>query len=272
MPSLKYIILSLHSINVMLKDPFGRRDHQLLQDCCWTLSYITEYNPHGDDYDDDNGNDDGLRLDVASVILDSGLADVLIELLFHSKDIVVHPALRTIGNIATGSDAVTTKLLQRPGIMEAIAMLIHKESKLAIRRETLWLISNITAGDRHQVDLIVKNQAVLQSVINVVMTNEQDCVKKEAVWAISNATANCNVEQIRAICASGGIEALVHWLMHCQEVRCITPFLCFVDLCRKPLNGMVVDLVASRDCNRSGFTAKWRLCASMDCTTYSAAD
>merc|ERR1719293_251939 len=101
--------------------------------------------------------------------------------------------------------------------MEAIAMLIHKESKLAIRRETLWLISNITAGDRHQVDLIVKNQAVLQSVINVVMTNEQDCVKKEAVWAISNATANCNVEQIRAICASGGIEALVHWLMHCQE-------------------------------------------------------
>ena len=57
MPSLKYIILSLHCINVVLKDPMGHIDHQLLQDCCWTLSYITEYN--------------GLGLDVSSVLLDS---------------------------------------------------------------------------------------------------------------------------------------------------------------------------------------------------------
>ena len=72
MPSLKYIILSLHCINVVLKDPMGHIDHQLLQDCCWTLSYITEYN--------------GLGLDVSSVLLDSQIVDILIGLLFHDND------------------------------------------------------------------------------------------------------------------------------------------------------------------------------------------
>jgi len=229
MPSLKYIILSLHCIDIMLKDPISHiahpGHHQLLQDCCWTLSYITEYHPGSDHYgdgdldDDDERKDDGLQLDVALVLLDSGIVDILIELLFHESDLVVHPALRTIGNIATGSDTVTNKLLQKAGIMEAIARLMQKTSKLAIKRETLWLISNITAGDIHHVDLVVKNPKVLHNVVDVILAEEQDCVRKEAVWALSNATANYDIDQIRLIVQCRGIDALVHWLRHCQEER-----------------------------------------------------
>lgn len=66
----------------------------------------------------------------------------------------------------------------------------------------------------------MRNRNVLGQIINAVMGNEEPCVKKEAVWAISNATANCNSEQIRAIVACRGIDALVHWLRNCQqEVR-----------------------------------------------------
>ena len=72
MPALKYITLSLHAINVMLKDPIARKDSQILQDCCWTLSYITEYNPHSYHtavstyYDDVQEDEDGCRLDQNS--------------------------------------------------------------------------------------------------------------------------------------------------------------------------------------------------------------
>jgi importin subunit alpha-1 len=62
---------------------------------------------------------------------------------------VVVPALRTLGNIATGNENQTEALVQAGCIPYLEMLLSHK--KPLIRREAAWIISNVSAGVRSQV-------------------------------------------------------------------------------------------------------------------------
>ena len=89
-PDWEYISVALFALNDLLNVP----DIDVLQDACWSYSYISDI---------DNFNDD-IRIHT---IVQSGALYKLINLLSHDSNCIKHPALRAIGNIITNSDHYT---------------------------------------------------------------------------------------------------------------------------------------------------------------------
>lgn len=134
-----------------------------------------------------------------------GFVPHLIKLLSHHSTLVVHPALRAVGNIVTGNDDQTQHVLEQ-GVLPKLKLLLQNE-KVGIRKEACWTISNITAGNVQQIEMVVRAQ-----LIPPVLTHLNSSVfeiRKEACWAISNATAGGNEQQIKYLVTCGAIKPLV---------------------------------------------------------------
>lgn len=56
-------------------------------DAAWAISYVTD--------------EDGDRIQA---VIDAGCVPILVSLLSHHETVIVVPALRSVGNIVTGSD------------------------------------------------------------------------------------------------------------------------------------------------------------------------
>jgi importin subunit alpha-1 len=78
------------------------------------------------------------------LVLKTGVVPHLIKLLDHPYLSILIPALRTLGNIVTGSDMQTTQVVEFNALPKFIELLSH--DKRAVRREACWTLSNITAG------------------------------------------------------------------------------------------------------------------------------
>ena len=70
-------------------------DEEILFDTCWAISYIS---------DDPTPTNSRIQEVIAN-----GFLPHLIRLLDHGSTLVVHPALRAVGNIVTGSNEQTSK-------------------------------------------------------------------------------------------------------------------------------------------------------------------
>lgn len=101
---------------------------EILNDICWTLSYIT-----------DEGGDERIL-----VFLQSNIVPRLCQLLRHDAMIIAVPCLRTLGNILTARDEYAQAAID-VGVLDAFTQLLDHPKK-AIRKEICWSISNVTAG------------------------------------------------------------------------------------------------------------------------------
>jgi len=151
-------------------------DEEVIVDALWALSYLS----------------DGPNEHIDAVI-DAGVVKKLIELLGHSKLTIVTPALRTIGNIATGSDVATDHVL---GAIPALRVLLSSP-KSAVRKEALWCLSNITAGNVKQIEA-VEVSGVMADVMKHAMEDSPD-VAKEACWVITNFMSGGNHSQVKRL-------------------------------------------------------------------------
>jgi importin subunit alpha-1 len=70
-------------------------DHEILSDCCWALSYLS----------------DGGKTRIAKVV-ETGVVPRIVSFLGSDVHKIVIPALRTLGNIATGNENQTEAVLQ----------------------------------------------------------------------------------------------------------------------------------------------------------------
>jgi hypothetical protein len=59
------------------------------------------------------------------------------------------PILRIFGNLVTGTDVQTDKVIDS-GCIEKFFQVLHHEKK-PVRREVCWTLSNITAGNSEQI-------------------------------------------------------------------------------------------------------------------------
>lgn len=167
-------------------------DEEILVDTCWAISYIS---------DDPTPNNARIQ-----EVIGNGFLPHLIRLLDHGSTLVVHPALRAVGNIVTGSDEQTQEALDE-GVLPALKRLLQNE-KVGIRKEACWTISNITAGNVTQIEDVIRAQ-----LIQPVLVHLQSAVfeiRKEACWAISNATAGGNDNQIKFLVQCGCIKPLIN--------------------------------------------------------------
>lgn len=57
---------------------------------------------------------------------------------------ILMPSLRIIGNIVTGNEEQTQKVIDVEIIPKLFVLLSHE--KVTVRKECCWILSNITAG------------------------------------------------------------------------------------------------------------------------------
>lgn len=75
------------------------------------------------------------------------------------------PALRSIGNIVTGTDHQTQAVLDANALVH-FHKLLCDSSKPTIQKEASWTISNITAGQPHQIQAIV-DAGLIKPIIDI---------------------------------------------------------------------------------------------------------
>ena len=166
-------------------------DNMILIDVIWTISYITD---HGSDQ--------------IQLVIDSGIVHFVIPLLSHEESKIQTPALRVIGNIATGSDEQTQVVLDLNALAYVPNLLIH--SKDRIKKEALWFVSNITAGRTDQIQLLL-DHSIMPTVIEF-LGKGTFMLQREAAWAISNMTLNGTFQQAKYLVDNNVIQPICNLL------------------------------------------------------------
>merc|ERR1711904_443823 len=104
-------------------------DSEVLIDCCWALSYLSD------------GTNDKIQ-----AVLDAGIAKRLTRILTDAalspNAVILVPALRTIGNIVTGDDEQTDEMVAS-GVLTCLGNMLIYSFKKSIRKEACWTLSNI---------------------------------------------------------------------------------------------------------------------------------
>lgn len=77
---------------------------------------------------------------------------------------VLTPALRTVGNIVTGSDSQTDCVINCGGLPKLRDLL--SVNKINVVKEAAWSISNIVAGNNEQIQAVI-DAGILPPLINV---------------------------------------------------------------------------------------------------------
>eukprot|EP01104_Vermistella_antarctica_P017551 TRINITY_DN6235_c0_g1_i1.p1 TRINITY_DN6235_c0_g1~~TRINITY_DN6235_c0_g1_i1.p1 ORF type:complete len:554 (+),score=122.75 TRINITY_DN6235_c0_g1_i1:57-1664(+) len=182
----------------VLRHLIHRKDNEVLTDACWALSYLS----------------DGENDKIAEVVSDGGTCRRLVELLLCSESAVVTPALRTVGNIVTGDDMQTQKIINVSALPALLSLLSN--GKVGIVKEACWTISNITAGNQDQIQTVL-DANIIPPLIQLLTIASFD-VKKEAAWAISNACSGGSHPQITYLVGQGCIPPLCN-LLTCPDAR-----------------------------------------------------
>ncbi len=152
-------------------------DNDIIADACWALTYLSDSNTIG--------NEELAQFQIQAII-EAGVVPKLVEHLDNPSVYVVTPALRALGNLATGTDLQTDILLQAR-ILSPLLKLLHSPRR-GLRKESCWTISNITAGPVNQINAVLKAD-IFPTLIEIMRSQDYD-VRKEATWAVTNAIAS----------------------------------------------------------------------------------
>ncbi|XP_075215880.1 karyopherin subunit alpha [Lycorma delicatula] len=173
-PSFESVRLCLPLLNKLL----NYNDNDVLADTCWALSYLTD------------GSNDKIQ-----AIVDTGMVPQLVAHLSNPAVSVLTPALRTVGNIVTGTDVQTDSVINAGGLTQLCNLLVHPKSNIV--KEAAWTVSNITAGNHNQIQHVIES-GVLMPLLNVLQSGDYKS-QKEAVWAVTNFTSGGSIEQISVL-------------------------------------------------------------------------
>ena len=174
-------------------------DEEVLTDTCTAISYLSD--------SDDN---------KIQAVLESGVAKRLVDLLLHWSVSVQIPALRSVGQLVSGTN-IQTETVINAGCLKALAHLFTSP-KATLRKDVCWAISNITAGNKAHIQAVIQANLVLPLI--ELLKHDEIKTKKEAALAISNATSGGTREQIMYLVEQGSIKPLCD-LLDCHDVNII---------------------------------------------------
>jgi hypothetical protein len=158
-------------------------NEEALQDALWGLSYISDC---GDKH-------------IGCVVSTKGIAAMVGHMLAEDASIII-PALRTAGNIVTGTDEQTQAVIDG-GFVPQLARLVS-HGRRNVRREACWAASNIAAGTPTQINALVSFPGVVSGLVTQLDKGEWH-VRKEAAWALSNVATAGVAHHIDILVAAG---------------------------------------------------------------------
>lgn len=163
-------------------------DRAVVADALWGLYYISD------------ASDDQIEK-----VVQTGVMPQLVSLLQHPSLSIRTPALRVIGNIASGDESQTQKVVDRavPGLFSML-----NSHAVSLRKEACWVFSNIAAGNKEQIQSLIDGH-VLQPM-QIMMMNEQFLVQKEITWLVSNICHGGSHEQISYLCRLGFLSPVIN--------------------------------------------------------------
>lgn len=158
-------------------------DKDALQDALWGLSYISDC---GDSH-------------IGCVVSTNGIA-AMVGHMSNADTHIIIPALRTAGNIVTGTDEQTQAVLDGGFIPQLARLVCHDRRN--VRREACWAASNIAAGTPAQINTLVSFPGVVAGLVKQLDGGEWH-VRKEAAWALSNIATAGVAHHIDILVAAG---------------------------------------------------------------------
>eukprot|EP00968_Pinguiococcus_pyrenoidosus_P010195 scaffold803_cov310-Pinguiococcus_pyrenoidosus.AAC.108 len=170
-------------------------------DACWALSYLSDGSSH-----------------AIQCVVDTQVTPALVRCLCHGDTHVVTAALRTLGNIVSGTDAQTQCVVDA-GIFECAGKLLEHERR-NIRKEVCWMLSNIAAGTKEQTQAIATQAQLVAGCIMLMDESGSFDVRKEAAWVICNITSSKNDVFIVDLVERGALYQLCG-LLEAQDVRLV---------------------------------------------------
>jgi len=182
-----FCLQSFDTLSLLLSNP----DEEILVESCWALVSLTNE-------------------DIESVV-EANFCPRLCELLNHSSQEVVIPALRAVGNVATGS-SVHIQVLLDNNVLPALLYLLSHERKL-IQTEACWVISSVASGTIDQIQYIVDNANILPKLIQLMSRRAGDLTLcMEATYAIVNVARKGNATQVNELMRLDIVRPLVQSL------------------------------------------------------------
>ena len=194
-PDFALVARALPTLNCMV----SFYDEDVIADACWALTYLSDSNALG--------NEERAQHQIQCII-EAGVVPKVIEHLGHKSVYVITPALRVVGNLATGSDVQTDILLQHD-LLPALLNLMQNPRR-GVRKEACWTVSNITAGPPGQIDEVMRAN-IFPTLIEFLRCKDFD-VRKEATWAVTNAIASQHETVIRYLVEYSVIPSLAELL------------------------------------------------------------
>lgn len=102
------------------------------------------------------------------------------------------PAVRTIGNLMSGDDQTTQKVIDNGALSALLPLLSHVRS--GVRKEACWSVSNVLAGNSNQIQAAM-DVGLIQPILHLLRDDRAD-IKREAAWCIANAVSGAHSKQI----------------------------------------------------------------------------
>jgi hypothetical protein len=180
-------------------NPDNEPDTDCIIDLCWGVSFMT----------------DCCSDDVMLLFLNSNVLTRIIDIIKAHNDSkrILLPSVRVIGNVASGNDDHTQRVID----LEALPVLKHllMHDRLT-QREVCRAISNIATGNHEQIQALI-DAGIVPLLLDILVEGDQK-MKKEAVWAISNMCMSGSPEQIRYVVERGGLQRLCQSLFHDNDI------------------------------------------------------
>lgn len=130
--------------------------------------------------------------DRIQAVIDAGCVPHLVRLLGMDDNLVIVPALRSVGNIVTGNDSQTDVVLEAGGMMYMKKLLNNNRQNIV--KEAAWTVSNITAGNPQQIQKII-DAGIFEEICRVLSSSDFR-TQKEAAWVITNTSSSGTAQQV----------------------------------------------------------------------------
>uniref|UniRef100_A0A183BJJ3 Importin subunit alpha n=1 Tax=Globodera pallida TaxID=36090 RepID=A0A183BJJ3_GLOPA len=144
---------------------------EILCDSVWSIAYLM-----------DHAAADGERIDL--LLAQPGIVVSIVALLKSDSVRALTGALRTVGNIITGTDEQTTAILDF-GVLNDLKVLVDSDIH-QVSRECLWILSNVAAGTAEHVTRLFSVEGLSDSVFRLCQ-DPSPRKRKEAYWVMVNA-------------------------------------------------------------------------------------